>query len=260
MAAIGTLGWNAQCQERGDLDGDGILDLFDDDTDGDGFDDERERVAGSDPRNAQSIPVTSPPATQPNLCVAAFAHGLQTHGEDGRISFAFNAQLRDAPSAYLPAMRVDNSYSVTNRSCGTQDCRAAFTSAVVPALPAFLKTADGFRQDITSASNAVLDGSRKEWGRLSVGAMASARFATAGVYRLRELEVGYRGTLELAPGDYWVETLTLGSEARLLPTGVARYACTCWVISNCRGRHGSTPRVTNSQAIPRACWCWPRVM
>jgi len=219
MAAIGTLGWNAQCQERGDLDGDGILDLFDEDTDGDGFDDERERVAGSDPRNAQSVPATPPPATQPNLCVAAFAQGLQTHGDDGRISFAFNAQLRDAPSAYLPAMRVDNSYSVTTRSCGTHDCQAAFTSAVVPSMPAFLKTTDGFRQDIAFTGNAVFDGARKEWARLSVGGMARARFATSGVYRLRELEVGYRGTLELAPGDYWVERLTLGSEARLLPIG-----------------------------------------
>ena len=30
-----------------DLDGDGILDLFDEDTDGDSYDDERERVAGA---------------------------------------------------------------------------------------------------------------------------------------------------------------------------------------------------------------------
>jgi len=219
MAAIGTLGWNAQCQERGDLDGDGILDLFDEDTDGDGFDDERERVAGSDPRNAQSVPATPPASTQPNLCVAAFANGLQTYGDDGRISFAFNAQLRDAPSAYLPAMRVDNSFSVTTRSCGTQDCQAALTSAVVPLMPTFLKTTDSFRQDIPYAGNALLDGTRKEWARLSVGGMASVRFGSSGVYRLRELEVGYRGTLELAPGDYWVEKLTLGSEARLLPSG-----------------------------------------
>ncbi|MDP2745354.1 thrombospondin type 3 repeat-containing protein [Pseudomonas sp.] len=86
-------------------------------------------------------------------------------------------------------------------------------------MSAFLKTTDSFRQDVSYAGSAVLNGSRKEWARLSVGGMASVRFSASGVYRLRELEVGYRGTLELAPGDYWVEKLTLGSEARVLPIG-----------------------------------------
>ena len=121
MAAINSASWNNQCRERGDLDGDGILDLFDDDTDGDGYDDERERVAGSNPLDAKSIPVVAPPAQQPNLCVAAFAGGLQTHGSSGRISFALNAQLRDAPSAYLATRRVDNSFASSMRSCGSQD-------------------------------------------------------------------------------------------------------------------------------------------
>ncbi|WP_443190688.1 thrombospondin type 3 repeat-containing protein [Pseudomonas indica] len=216
-AAIATLPWNSQCQERGDLDSDGLIDLFDDDTDGDGYDDERERVAGSDMRDAQSTPGVPPPATQPNLCVAAFAKGLQTHASDGRIGFGFNAQLRDGPTAYLPAMRVDNSFASVVRSCGSSDCQASFTPARVPAMPAFLKTTDGFRQDVPFAGSVTLDGSRKEWARLTVGGLASARFTTAGSYRLRELEVGYRGTLELAPGDYWIEKLIVGTEARILP-------------------------------------------
>ncbi|MDG9925148.1 MULTISPECIES: thrombospondin type 3 repeat-containing protein [unclassified Pseudomonas] len=218
-AAIGTLDWNRQCRESTDLDRDGSLDLFDDDTDGDGHDDERERLAGSDIRNAQSTPQVTPPPSQPNLCVAAFSKGLQTHGNEGRISFGLNAQLRDAPSAYLPALLVESSFASTARSCGAQNCQASYSTVAVPALPTFLKTTDGYRQDVGFAGSVVLDGSRKEWARLAVGGMAKARFATPGTYRLRELEVGYRGILELAPGDYWIEKLTLASEARVLPIG-----------------------------------------
>ncbi|WP_205881588.1 thrombospondin type 3 repeat-containing protein [Pseudomonas argentinensis] len=219
MAAINSASWNNQCRERGDLDGDGILDLFDDDTDGDGYDDERERVAGSNPLDAKSIPVVAPPAQQPNLCVAAFAGGLQTHGSSGRISFALNAQLRDAPSAYLATRRVDNSFASSMRSCGSQDCQASFTPASVPALPAFRTTNNSFRQDVGFASSLTLDASRKEWQRLSVGGLAKARFNVAGEYLLKDVELGYRATLELAPGDYWIDRLTLGSEAKIVPIG-----------------------------------------
>jgi hypothetical protein len=219
MAAVSSASWNNQCQERSDLDGDGILDLLDDDTDGDSYDDERERVAGSNPLNAQSIPSVAPPAVQPSLCVASFAKGLQTHGKDGRISFALNAQLRDAPSAYLATNRVDNSFASSVRSCGTQDCQASFTPAQVPAMPAFRATSSNVKQDVAYAGSLTLDGSRKEWQRLNVNGMAKVRFNVAGEYLLKELELGYRSTLELAPGDYWVDKLTLGSESKIVPIG-----------------------------------------
>ncbi|WP_236213875.1 thrombospondin type 3 repeat-containing protein [Metapseudomonas otitidis] len=219
MDAIATLGWNTQCSERRDLDGDGVLDLFDDDTDGDGYDDEAERLAGSDPRNDQSVPKVAPPTTQPSQCTAAFAKGLQSHTAGGRISFGLNAQLRDGVSAYLPAGRVDNSFASLARSCGTQDCQPSYTPALVPQLPVFLKTGSNFNQDLGYGATQVMDGSRTEWRRLNVAGMATARFTKPGAYRLREVEVGYRGILELSAGDYWIEKLTLGSEARIVPRG-----------------------------------------
>ena len=219
MAAVNSASWNNACHERADLDGDGILDLFDEDTDGDSYDDERERVAGSNPLNAQSIPVVAPPAAQPSLCVASFAKGLQTHGSGGRISFALNAQLRDARSAYLATNRVDNSFASSLRSCGTQDCQASFIPAQVPAMPAFRATSSTFKQEVAYAGNLTLDASRKEWKRLNVRGMAKVRFNIAGEYLLKELELGYRSTLELAPGDYWIDKLTLGSESKIVPIG-----------------------------------------
>ncbi|WP_374979368.1 thrombospondin type 3 repeat-containing protein [Pseudomonas solani] len=219
MDAIATLGWNTQCSERRDLDGDGVLDLFDEDTDGDGYDDEAERLAGSEPRNGQSVPQVTPPTTQPSQCTAAFAKGLQSHTAGGRISFGLNAQLRDGVSAYLPASRVDSSFASLARSCGTQDCQPSYTPAPVPQLPAFLKTGSSFNQDLGYGATQVMDGSRTEWRRLNVAGMATARFTKPGAYRLRELEVGYRGTLELSAGDYWIEKLTLASEARIVLRG-----------------------------------------
>src|SRR5690606_29435207 len=40
-----------------------------------------------------------------------------------------------------------------------------------------------------------------------------------GNYRLHKIELAPRAVLELMPGDYWVEKLTLGSDARLQPVG-----------------------------------------
>ena len=218
-AAIGALSWNTQCQERGDLDGDGTLDLFDSDTDGDGSDDERERLAGSDPRNAQSLPTVPTQAGNRSLCVAAFSRGLQTFGAKGRIDFGYNAQLRDATSLYLPAQIVNSSWGSSLRSCGSQNCQASFKTVEVPALPAVLKTSSSFAQTVAAKRSLELDDSRQEWGRLSLAAGAKVRFATPGQYRLRKVSLAHRAVLELAPGDYWIESLELGSEARVQPIG-----------------------------------------
>ncbi|TBV01909.1 hypothetical protein DNK34_20030 [Pseudomonas dryadis] len=219
MDAIGTLGWNYQCLEAMDLDGDGILDPFDDDTDGDGYDDERERVAGSDWLDPQSVPQAPPPAAQVNLCTASFAKGLQSHSPSGLISFGFDAGLHDGISPYLPASRVDNSFASSTLSCGSQHCQPSHSPAPVAALPPFLESSSDFNQDLPYAGSVVLDGSRSQWHRLNVSSMATVRFSEPGEYRLRELAVGYGGVVELAPGDYWIEKLSLASEARLQPLG-----------------------------------------
>ena len=218
-AAIGALSWNNQCEERNDLDGDGTLDLFDSDTDGDGIDDENERLAGSDPRDAQSIPATPAPSGYTSLCVAAFTRGLQTFGEEGRIDFGYNAQLRGGTSFYLPAMRVNSHFGSSLRSCDAQHCQPSFDTIEVPTLPAYRKTTSSFAQTVRAKRSLELDGSRQEWHRLSLAAGARVRFSQPGEYRLSKVSLAHRAVLELAPGDYWIESLDLGSEARLQPIG-----------------------------------------
>jgi hypothetical protein len=217
--AINSAIWNIQCSERRDLDGDGLIDLFDPDADGDGYDDEQERLAGSDPFDAGGIPQVTPGGTTGDLCVAAFAKGLQTHGKGGTIRFGWNAQLRDAPSSYLPALQVDRTLGSTARSCGSQDCQPSFSGAPAPALPAFRTSTDGFNQSVPFAGQVRLDGSRKQWGRLDLGGLSRTTLNAPGEYRLRELNLGYQAVLELAPGDYWIERLTIGSAARIQPIG-----------------------------------------
>src|SRR5690606_13154700 len=129
-----------------------------------------------------------------------------------------NAQLRDAPSNYLPALVVERNFASIARSCVSSHCQASSVASQVPTLPEFLSTQDSYRQSIPLGASAVLDG-RTEWARLDVAGLAKARFAAPGSYRLRELVVGDLGALELAPGDYWIEKLTLGPGARLLPSG-----------------------------------------
>ena len=218
-AAIGALSWNNQCEERADLDGDGILDLFDSDTDGDGVDDENERLAGSDPRDAQSIPATPAPSGYTSLCVAAFTRGLQAFGEEGRIDFGYNAQLRGGTSFYLPAMRVNSHVGSSLRSCDAQHCQPSFDTVEVPTLPAYRKTTSSFTQTVPAKRSLEFDGSRQEWHRLSLAAGARVRFSQPGEYRLSKVSLAHRAVLELAPGDYWIESLDLGSEARLQPIG-----------------------------------------
>lgn len=214
MDAVSGLSWNDQCRARADLDSDGVLDLFDEDTDGDGLDDERERLTGSDPRDPSSGPATG----YLNQCTGAFARGLQTHG-GGRISFGVDARLQGAESAYLPAVTVIDRVQSQLPSCDTQACLASGRLASLPGLPQFLTTASSFRQDVEPQGFLELDGARTEWAGLRIGKQGRVRFGVPGEYRLGALDLGAQATLELTPGDYWVESLRLGSAARIQPIG-----------------------------------------
>src|SRR5690606_11508737 len=103
--------------------------------------------------------------------------------------------------------------------CGEVDCQPSYTGAQVPSLPAFQTTTSTYIQKVAANRSLELDGSRQEWNRLSLANGARVRFAAPGNYRLHKIELAPRAVLELMPGDYWVEKLTLGSDARLQPVG-----------------------------------------
>jgi hypothetical protein len=84
-----------------DTDGDGILDVLDTDSDGDSFSDAAERLAGSDPYDAQSIPAgipanlftdtfNSPDAADINADAASRQTGAQSPASYGGTTFWYN--------------------------------------------------------------------------------------------------------------------------------------------------------------------------
>lgn len=218
IASIEATGWNADCGYLADSDGDGILDLFDDDTDGDGHTDEQERLAGTDPYDPSSYPGSGIDPGDGQVCTALFSRGIQTHGAAGVIDFGANAQLRNPSSIYLPSAEVRSNLISQQRSCETTHCQSSFMPLETPKLPTFMPTDSDFVQRVSLFANLTFDGSRKEWKELQVGASSRIRFAP-GKYRIGFLKTAGGVTLELSAGDYWIDRLELGANNKIQPIG-----------------------------------------
>src|SRR5690606_14308907 len=60
-----------------------------------------------------------------NTCYAAFTNGLQSHAENGVVTFQYNAQLHEASNYQLPAANVHISSGSIQHSCETTQCVAS---------------------------------------------------------------------------------------------------------------------------------------
>ncbi len=207
-----------------DLDGDGTPDALDTDKDGDGIDNRYEFLLGSDASDPSSKPVDDNHNGIPdqlegfrsNQCTAAFGTGLQTRTQEGRISFGHNAQYLENTSFYLNTAGINQSWTSSRASCGTSNCYATGVSA--PVLDA------GVFKSGTSASDLkVTLGSRRslgsdaaaEYRTIELQALAILTFSEKPEYRIKRLKASLNSTLNLTPGDYWIEKLELDASATL---------------------------------------------
>lgn|GEM_PF-2409755 len=163
-------------------------------------------------------------------CLATtFPDGLQVHSPSGGVHIGYNAQLLGNPDNILATPALTQNGGSNLFSCGDQNCVASFNSEAQP-LPGFSTTASTSNLTVGWNSQAAFgqDGVR-EYKNVTLNSQAvltldASTHSPADEYIIDQLNLGYKATLNLRAGRYWVGKLSINSEANInvLGTGTVR--------------------------------------
>lgn len=156
----------------------------------------------------------SDPCASLSGCGAFFESGAQLHGSGGAIDFKNGAYVSGDPDGILGASTIQKSNGSKVDSCEFVDCSAG-TETSGFTLPTFKTTTA--TNNVTVASGGTLtignDGT-SEFNVISVASSGLLNFSAAeSQYIINELSIGSAATVNLTPGDYWVDTLSLNTSA-----------------------------------------------
>lgn len=153
-------------------------------------------------------------------CQGIFPEALQSHSANGEITFDWAAQLLGNPDATLSATRV-----TSNQWSLFPSCSSAFCSATGSNSASVNITIDSGNSQVDyqlpAGSTATLGSAQQNNFRsVFINQNSQLTFATiADAYRIKTLQVDYTGTLNLAPGVYWIDNLVLASQSKINVTG-----------------------------------------
>lgn len=214
-----------------DTDSDGLPDPVDDDIDGDGFSNDVESQAGSDPLNQLDTPtdennngIADILEGYVNACAASFENGLQINSSAGKIKFSSNSQLLNASRYELVSPEVVLPNSETNLSCEHSSCYASGTWNSPIAVPNFVTPTNGVSVNLGGQFTLGSDGNA-DYADVTVKSNGQLTFdASNGEYRIGSLDVKANAKIHMAPGDYWIGQLTLasGTELKIQGAGLVR--------------------------------------
>ncbi len=171
-------------------------------------------------------------------CPVNFADGIQSHysGSDGNrgvINFEWNAQLLNSPDNVLQARRVTRNSGSSVGTCGGRwviwwppyqaiECQADPSSAApVQAAGAFPNTAANTLDRTYNSGSSVLAASgSNQYDNVTVGSSAQLTIQSNGQpFYIDNLTLRSSSRLILAPGDYWIGSLTTNNAARIQVSG-----------------------------------------
>ncbi|MCJ8168414.1 DUF6701 domain-containing protein [Atopomonas sediminilitoris] len=173
--------------------------------------------------------VAAPTWADLGSCAANFPDGLQSWfsgngNSGGKIDFGYNAQLLGSPDNRLPAKSISKNNGSSLRTCNTADCAlySPLQAAPVQDAGAFPDTS-GYSSDVSvgaNASSSLAGNGTNQYRNITLGSQASLTINSSGQsFYIDRLDLGYRATLTLAPGDYWVRNLSMGSESSIAVSG-----------------------------------------
>ncbi|WP_019341548.1 DUF6701 domain-containing protein [Stutzerimonas stutzeri] len=155
------------------------------------------------------------------VCAENFPDGLQSYNK-GLIDFSYNSQLQGSPDGRLHAGAIYRDWwSWFVPTCSSKQCEAINANGPSQSPGSFQNASSttdvsvGYRQVQTVTG----DGTNR-FRRMSVGTEGQLTLNSNGqTFYVAQLEVGYRATLRLSPGDYWVGSLSTGSESQIQVAG-----------------------------------------
>lgn len=153
-------------------------------------------------------------------CQAIFPEALQSHSASGEVTFEWAAQLLGNPDNSIAATRVNNNQWSPFLSCGAGFCSA--TGANTPSVNITIDSGDSQTDYQLPYGGSATLGSAQQNSFRSVIVSQNGQLTFAAIpqaYRIKTLQLDYTGTLNLAPGIYWIDSLVLASQTKINVTG-----------------------------------------
>ena len=152
---------------------------------------------------------------------ATYADVLQTNSGNGRVWFGYNAGVSNNPDNILNTPRISNNNGSTVSTCEAEHCVASGQPVASLALPNFKTSNSNIELTVPwNAQKTFGADDTREYKKIRISSQATLTVAEANhhaedEYIINSLRVGYKGTLNLRAGTYWIKKFSLGSEARL---------------------------------------------
>lgn len=150
-------------------------------------------------------------------CTGLFARGIQTFGNNSYVNFDYNAQIVNAESISITTSRVETHPWSIRKSCNTVVCLATLTNMSKPQDKRKLTTTSTLQVVIPRDKKITLgnDGIT-EFGEVSISEWGTGVFSPDNnVYIIDQLNLGYKSSLRLPAGEYWIRTLNMDVESRI---------------------------------------------
>ena len=166
-----------------------------------------------------------------DLCGPVFTDALQINGGgdlNSEIVFNCDSYIINSPDSILDTYNVSNPGGLCANTCYTVDCQASNQTSVTLDSGNFQFNENG--QDITIKNNQseILGNTDVvDYGFINVKNRATVSFVSQGAkttYRIRRIEMGKNSTLNLEPGDYWIEDFYISKDStiNITSTGFVR--------------------------------------
>jgi MSHA biogenesis protein MshQ len=146
-------------------------------------------------------------------CGNVFPDGLVAL-DDGNIEFGFDAKLLGNPNTQLSASNIMMNLAPNQFTCGDTDvCTTG--DPVVPFVSAgpFQSRASTLDESVGFRGNRTVGDTANEFRNISTNSRATLTFSnsTYNEFYIDTLSIGNRNTVNLAPGTYWINNLSVNS-------------------------------------------------
>ena len=150
-------------------------------------------------------------------CSAVFQNGVQTHGTyQNFINFGYNAKITNASSQQLRVPVVNVNQWSPMKSCGNQHCSAGGNPVPKLWLDPFPGPISAIEYLVPSGKKMIVGNYHDDIGKLELEAYAVGElFSRDERYVIDRLFIGFKSTLRLPKGNYYVRDFRMEVESRI---------------------------------------------
>jgi hypothetical protein len=164
--------------------------------------------------------IATPTFADEPICTGVLPEALQSHKADGEIDFGWNAQLSGNSDNSLAVARVNNANWSLLPTCGSGHCvaNAGPVAGLALVIDAGNSTTDYRVGTLVSAR--IGSPQANQFRTITVDSNAQLTFEKiTSTYRINTLTLGYAATVNLAPGTYLINRLSLSAMSKINVTG-----------------------------------------